>query len=69
MGKTIRCVALISYTVKRTYPVERTGDVIYLNLFRTPTVVLNSLEAATDVLTKRSAKHSDRPRMILLGEL
>ncbi|KAI0334310.1 cytochrome P450 [Cubamyces sp. BRFM 1775] len=45
------------------------GDVIYLKLFQTPTVILNSLEAATDVLTKRSAKHSDRPRMILLGEL
>ncbi|KAI9061910.1 cytochrome P450 [Trametes sanguinea] len=45
------------------------GDVIYLKLFRTPTIVLNSLQAATDVLTKRSAKHSDRPRMVLLAEL
>ncbi|CDO76601.1 hypothetical protein BN946_scf184868.g15 [Trametes cinnabarina] len=45
------------------------GDVIYLKLFRTPVVVLNTLQAATDVLTKRSAKHSDRPRMVLLAEL
>ncbi|KAL1938285.1 hypothetical protein VTO73DRAFT_11736 [Trametes versicolor] len=45
------------------------GDVIYLRLFRTPTIVLNSFQAATDLLTKRSATYSDRPRMILLGEL
>ncbi|KAI0351218.1 cytochrome P450 [Trametes cingulata] len=45
------------------------GDVIYLRLFRTPTIVLNSFQAATDLLTKRSAKYSDRPRMVLLAEL
>ncbi|KAL7278452.1 LOW QUALITY PROTEIN: hypothetical protein ACG7TL_007450 [Trametes sanguinea] len=50
-------------------PARLAGDVIYLKLFRTPTIVLNSLQAATDVLTNRSAKHSDRPRMVLLAEL
>ncbi|KAL1938286.1 hypothetical protein VTO73DRAFT_11737 [Trametes versicolor] len=45
------------------------GDVIYLRLFSTPTIVLNSFQAATDLLTKRSATYSDRPRMVLLGEL
>ena len=45
------------------------GDVIYLKVFRTPTIVLNSLAAARDLLDKRSAKYSDRPRMVLLGEL
>ena len=46
-----------------------TGDVIYFKLFRTPTVVLNSLESARDLLDKRSVKYSDRPRMVLLAEL
>ncbi|KAI0640914.1 cytochrome P450 [Trametes meyenii] len=45
------------------------GDVIYFRLFQTPTIVLNSVEAANTLLTKRSAKYSDRPRMVLLGEL
>ena len=45
------------------------GDVIYLRLFRTPTLVLNSLESARELLDKRSAKYSDRPRMVLLAEL
>ncbi|KAI0364039.1 cytochrome P450 [Pilatotrama ljubarskyi] len=48
---------------------KRYGDVIYLRLFRTPTIVLNSFRAASDLLTKRSAKYSDRPRMVLLAEL
>ncbi|EIW56884.1 cytochrome P450 [Trametes versicolor FP-101664 SS1] len=45
------------------------GDVIYLRLFRTPIIILNSFQAATDLLTKRSATYSDRPRMVLLSEL
>ncbi|KAI0753687.1 cytochrome P450 [Fomes fomentarius] len=45
------------------------GDLIYFRLFRTPTVVLNSLEGARDLLDKRSAIYSDRPRMVLLTEL
>ncbi|KAI0655730.1 cytochrome P450 [Cubamyces menziesii] len=45
------------------------GDVIYVRLFRTPMVVLNSIEAARDLLDKRSSIYSDRPRMVLLAEL
>ena len=45
------------------------GDVIFFNLFRTPTLVLNSLTAARDLLDKRSAKYSDRPRMVLMCEM
>ncbi|KAI0753694.1 cytochrome P450 [Fomes fomentarius] len=45
------------------------GVMIYFRLFRTPTVVLNSLEGARDLLDKRSAKYSDRPRLVLLSEL
>ncbi|PIL26282.1 hypothetical protein GSI_12038 [Ganoderma sinense ZZ0214-1] len=45
------------------------GDVIYLKLFRTPAIVLNSLESARELLDKRSAKYSDRTRAVLLAEL
>ncbi|KAI0334306.1 cytochrome P450 [Cubamyces sp. BRFM 1775] len=45
------------------------GDVVYFKVFRTPTIVLNSLEAVRDVLDKRSSKYSDRPRMTLLVEV
>lgn len=45
------------------------GDVVYLKLFRTPALVLNSLGAARDLLDKRSGKYSDRPRMVMLAEL
>lgn len=40
-----------------------TGDVIYTEMFGQPVVVLNSLQAATDLLEKRAAKYSDRTRI------
>ncbi|RDB17531.1 hypothetical protein Hypma_001246 [Hypsizygus marmoreus] len=48
------------------------GDVIYLSLLGRSVVVLNSVQAATDLLDKRSAIYSDRPRLMvfeLLGFL
>lgn len=40
------------------------GDVISTSVFGTTTVVLNSLKATTELLDKRSANYSDRPRMV-----
>ncbi|OBZ74906.1 O-methylsterigmatocystin oxidoreductase [Grifola frondosa] len=34
-----------------------------------PTLILSSVQAAQDLMDKRSAKYSDRPRFVLLGEL
>lgn len=45
------------------------GDVVYFEIFRTPAIVLNSFEAARDLLDKRSAIYSDRPRLVLLMEM
>ena len=45
------------------------GDVVFAKFFRTPAVILNSKTAAIDLMEKRSAKYSDRPRFILLKEL
>ena len=47
----------------------RIGDVVFAKFFRTPAVILNSKKAAIDLMEKRSAKYSDRPRFILLKEL
>ncbi|KAI9061908.1 cytochrome P450 [Trametes sanguinea] len=45
------------------------GDVVYVKFFNRPTLILNSIEAARDLLDKRSAKYSDRPRMVLFTEM
>ncbi|KAH7363238.1 cytochrome P450 [Plectosphaerella cucumerina] len=45
------------------------GDVVYLQLGPTPTIVLGSAQAAWDLLEKRGAIFSSRPRFIMGGEL
>lgn len=45
------------------------GDVVFARFFRTPAIILNSREMAEELLEKRSAKYSDRPRFILLNEM
>ncbi|KAK0480063.1 cytochrome P450 [Armillaria novae-zelandiae] len=42
------------------------GDVIYLDTPGNPTVVINSAEAAVDLLEKRSGNYSDRPDFTML---
>ncbi|OJT11095.1 O-methylsterigmatocystin oxidoreductase [Trametes pubescens] len=48
---------------------EYKSDVIYVKLLRKRTIVLNTIEAARDLLDKRSAKYSDRPSMILHSDM
>ncbi|KAK1226461.1 hypothetical protein PQX77_010545 [Marasmius sp. AFHP31] len=43
------------------------GDVFHLSCFGEHTIVLNSLEATTELLEKRSHNYSDRPDMTMLG--
>ncbi|EKM60777.1 uncharacterized protein PHACADRAFT_133539 [Phanerochaete carnosa HHB-10118-sp] len=45
------------------------GDTISFTILGQRIVVLNSLEAAIDLLEKKSAIYSDRPRMFMVGEL
>ena len=45
------------------------GDVNYVKVFSQPLVILNSFQAAKDLLERRGAIYSDRPRMVLLSEL
>ncbi|TFY56486.1 hypothetical protein EVJ58_g7609 [Rhodofomes roseus] len=45
------------------------GDLIFLRMFSTPLLVVNSARAARDLLEKRSAKYSDRPYSVLFIDL
>jgi hypothetical protein len=45
------------------------GDVIYLHAFGKSIVVLNSTQAAVDLLEDRNAIYSDRPRNIFFVEM
>ena len=42
---------------------------MYLEFFGKPTVVINSQNVARELLEKRGAKYSDRPRMVTLVEM
>lgn len=41
----------------------RPGDVVYLRILNRPIIVLNSAEAATELLEKRGENYSDRPNI------
>ncbi|KAF7355981.1 O-methylsterigmatocystin oxidoreductase [Mycena venus] len=45
------------------------GDVIYVNVFQNPVLVLNSAEAAFDLLEKKSAIYSSRPVRTMQAEV
>lgn len=45
------------------------SDIIYVKLLRKRTIVLNTIEAARDLLDRRSAKYSDRPSMVLHSDM
>ena len=45
------------------------GDVVYLHIVGRPLLILNSAKAMRDLLEKRGASFSDRPRIVVLGEM
>ena len=48
---------------------ERYGPIVYLDVAGKPTIILNTYEAATDLMDKKGQIYSDRPRLIMVGEL
>ncbi|KAH9917068.1 cytochrome P450 [Fomitopsis serialis] len=48
---------------------KKYGDMIFLKLFNTPVLVINSAAAARDLLDKRSAIYSDRPYSVMMIDL
>lgn len=55
------CLSLITVTLA--------GDVMHVTILGQSMVILHSLQAARDLLDKRSSIYSDRPRFVLLSEL
>jgi cytochrome P450 len=45
------------------------GPIMHLNMGGQPIIILTSQQAAYDLLSKRGARYSDRPRFIMAGEL
>ena len=45
------------------------GDVVYARFFQQPVIILNSAQSAIDLMEKRGAKYSGRPRFVYLSEL
>ena len=40
-------------------------DILYLKQLQTPVIVLNTVKAAEELLSKRGTNYSDRPRFVL----
>lgn len=45
------------------------GEIVYLNILGQDMVILNSSKAAVDLLDKKSAIYSDRPVIMMCGEI
>ncbi|CCL98339.1 uncharacterized protein FIBRA_00333 [Fibroporia radiculosa] len=45
------------------------GDVFYIQICHKPVVLVNTLQAAHDLMEKRSSLYSDRPRTVVFTEL
>jgi hypothetical protein len=48
---------------------EIVGDLMYLDGAGQPIVVCNTLKSAFELLERRSANYSDRPRLIMAQEI
>ncbi len=55
----------LSPSAKTSY----TGDVVFYRVFGTKIIMLNTIEVAAELLDKRSANYSDRPRMVMQNEM
>ncbi|KAH9849405.1 cytochrome P450 [Lenzites betulinus] len=65
---------LFDFTLKRLWLLtaswaEQYGDVVYLHIFGQGILFLNTLDAAVDLFDKRGTIYSDRPHMVMCGEL
>jgi cytochrome P450 len=48
---------------------KKYGPMMHLNMAGQPLIILSTQQAAHDLLSRRSAHYSDRPRMVMAGEL
>ncbi|KAL4906223.1 hypothetical protein BDW74DRAFT_190243 [Aspergillus multicolor] len=48
---------------------KKYGPIMHLSMGGKPLIILSTHQAAHDLLNKRSSRYSDRPRMVMAGEL
>lgn len=48
---------------------EKYGPLTFVRVPGSNILVINSYEAATDLLDKRGTRYADRPRMVMMGEM
>ncbi|KAF9011984.1 cytochrome P450 [Cyathus striatus] len=58
-----------SWLILRALSHRYNSDIIHINMLGQSTVILDSIEAATEILQKHSAKSSSRPNMPMINEL
>jgi hypothetical protein len=67
MGKRLQSVNLAS-SLKLILICTTDSDILYLEFLGQPVIILNSAEASNELLEKRGAKHSDRPKFYFFEE-
>lgn len=45
------------------------GDIVYLHVFGQGLVFLNTLEVTVDLMEKKGSIYSDKPALVMAGEL
>ena len=45
------------------------GEVMYLDVLGTPTIIFNGIKSAFDMLERRASNSSGRPRFVVAGEI
>jgi hypothetical protein len=69
MAKEVRSVYLFHFSHGLFLTRIRSGELIYLNAAGQPIIVLNSQRVAADLLDRRAAIYSDRPRYIVACDI
>ncbi|KAF9038909.1 cytochrome P450 [Hymenopellis radicata] len=69
MGNALQMGVPAVWKQFKAWSVEYESDVIGLNVFGTPIIVLNSLKSVNDVLNGRSSYMSDRPELPMIKDL
>ncbi|KAJ7575542.1 cytochrome P450 [Mycena floridula] len=60
-------IPLVKPWLTYTKWVKKYGDLVHFRIFNQHFIILNSVEVATNLLTKRSAIYSDRPTVPMVG--
>jgi len=69
VAKAVRSVGFLYFSLGASLTQTWSGELIYLNAAGQPIIVLNSQRVAADLLDRRAAIYSDRPRFIVACDI